>query len=206
MKKSSWTMLGASVTASLVLGGSLTAAHASPSEPMPAVSAERSAGHSAEDVFRGVVFGQGDVGRILTDLVPSADKSSDVKHEIDRIVADVTAHEDGFLSSFARSMQSGDVVRVQDAVNEAATVLNGSLARLGYVDAAENGSISPQCITVTLFAAAALVYALGAVLQITLVATYNIYANKTKVTSRSTSSSDLSHDTWLAEVTTALAR
>lgn len=194
------------VTASLVLGGTISAAQAMPEGVSKSISRSASSHYSNEQVFRGALFGEGEVGKKLRGLVPEIDSSAEIDAEITKIVTDIESHEPGYLGRFAKLVQSGEVLEVKKAFDGVGDVLNMSLTRLGYNDAADSGSLSPQCITVVLFAAAALVYAAVAVLQIGAVATLQVYANKTKVKSVAGPGSGLTYDKWLAQVTKALAR
>lgn len=204
MKKMTKTMLVGALSLGLVASG-VSAASASdaaaPARRVVAASAS-SERFSGEELFRGVVFGQGKAGRVLGDLTAPVQMTREVEREIDRIVSDIRSEEPGFFVDFAAQAQSGDVIQVRDAFAALGRVLDATLDNLGYSDGSNATTVTPRCIQVVLFAVGALVYAGAAILQVAAVAVSVWYAGPRSADAQP----QLSYEKWIAEATVRLAR
>jgi len=206
LRKLAHGVIGLGVTAIIVLTGSMTAAQATTGgQSVAGRAVVIPAQHTDEEVFRGAIFGQGEVGELLEDLVPVWVESEEVAVEVDNIVADIANNDPAYFGDFATLVQSGEVLQVKEAFDGVGEVLEGSLVRLGYEEASESGEITPQCIQVVLVIAAVVAYAAAAILQFGAVATTALYSTKVKTIS-GPKSSDLTYDVWLAGMTVTLAK
>lgn len=157
---------------------------------------------SGEELFRGVVFGQGKAGKVLGDLTAAVRITPELEREIDRIVSDIQSEDASFLSEFAARAQSGDVIQVRDAFTSLGQALETTLSNLGYADGSNAVAVTPRCIQVVLFAVAAVVYAGAAILQVAAVAVSVWYAGPRSMDAQP----QLSYERWIAEATVRLAR
>ncbi|MFJ8894934.1 hypothetical protein ACIRCZ_10135 [Leifsonia sp. NPDC102414] len=205
MRNTARVLLVGALSAGL-LAGSVTSASASgiaeATERQITVSSSTSQKFNGEELFRGVVFGQGAAGNVLGGLSARVRITPEVEREIDRIVADIQAEDEGFFSEFATLAQSGDVLQVRDAFARLGQVLETSLENLGYSDGSNAATVTPRCIQVVLFAVAALVYAGAAILQVAAVAVSVWYAGPRSMDTQP----QLSYEKWIAEATVRLAR
>jgi SdpC family antimicrobial peptide len=180
------------------------AAHAASPADSRKNSPVSTARYSGEDIFRAVVFGQGTLARGLGGLVEPVPATPEVQLEIDRLSSKMSTLDPTFFADFATRAQSGDVFQVSDAFEDLDAHVSEALSALGYTSAARDGSITPQCITVVLFAAAALVVGGVAVLTVAAVATTALYSTKTKVISGPSATEGLSKEKLLMSLTSAL--
>lgn len=205
MRSATKVLLVGTLSLGLVAGG-VTAASASgmreSSERLSVAAGETNKRFNGEDLFRGVVFGQGKARKLLGDLRAHVEITPDVELEIDRIVADIQAKNAGFFLEFGAKAQSGDVLQVRDAFASLGHALESTLDNLGYPDVANSEAITPRCIQVVLFAVAALVYAGAAILQVAAVAVSVWYAGPRSIDGQP----QLSYEKWIAEATVRLAR
>ena len=112
MRSATTVLLVGTLSLGLVAGG-VTAASASgmreSSERLSVAAGETNKRFNGEDLFRGVVFGQGKARKLLGDLRAHVEITPDVELEIDRIVADIQAKNAGFFLEFGAKAQSGGV-------------------------------------------------------------------------------------------------
>ena len=200
MKKAIKILTTGVVTVSLAISGATAAGASSATTASKGrgVSVAQSGRFTGEELFRGVVFGQGGAGHALGNLTASVDLSPEVVREIDVIVAEVQAQAPSFFDQFAAMAQSGDVMKVERAFTELGTVLDAALEHLGYRADVNTRDVSPACIQVVLFAVGALVYAGVAILQVAAVAVSVLYASPRDAQPA------LSHEKWIAEATVRL--
>jgi len=204
MRNTARLLLVWALSAGLIAGGATAASASGVSESTErriAVSGSTSEPFNGEELFRGVVFGQGTAGKVLGNLTARVRVTPEVEGEIDRIVADIQAEDAGFFSEFATLAQSGDVIQVRDAFASLGQALESSLDNLGYSDGSNAATITPRCIQVVLFAVAALVYAGAAILQVAAVAVSVWYAGPRSMDTQP----QLSYEKWIAEATVRLA-
>lgn len=185
-----------------LVGAGVTGASASSETGRDRVQVVASKQFTGEDLFRGVVFGQGPARDVLGNLTARVAVTPDVAREIDRIVSDVRREDPDFFDDFADLAQSGDVVRVKDAFARLGAVLETALDNLGYTDGSNSAVLTPRCIQIVLFAVGAVVYAGAAILQVAAVAVSVWYAGPRSATSQP----ELSYEKWIAEATVRLAR
>lgn len=204
MKKMAKTAMVAVLSMGLVASGVTTASASVGVPTAQRVTADIAAhqGFSGEELFRGVVFGQGSAGKVLGDLTARVALTREVEREIDRIVAEIQREESGFFSEFASLAQSGDVIQVRDAFADLGRALNSALENLGYADGSNATAVTPRCIQVVLFAVGAVVYAGAAILQVAAVAVSVWYAGPKSAGAQP----QLTHEKWIAEATVRLAR
>lgn len=204
MRKMTKTMMVGALALGLVASGvsAASASTAAATERMTTAARVTSDRFDGEELFRGVVFGQGKAGRVLGDLTAPVQITREVESEIDRIVADIRAENPGFFAQFATQAQSGDVIQVRDAFAGLGRALDTSLDNLGYSDSSNTATVTPRCIQVVLFAVGALVYAGAAILQVAAVAVSVWYAGPRSAEGQP----QLSYEKWIAEATLRLAR
>jgi SdpC family antimicrobial peptide len=205
MMKITKTMLVGMLSLGLVASGvsAASAASAPASTERGTASARATSDRfDGEELFRGVVFGQGKAGRVLGDLTAPVQITREVESEIDRIVADIRTEDPGFFAQFATRAQSGDVIQVRDAFADLGRALDRTLNNLGYEDGSNAATVTPRCIQVVLFAVGALVYAGAAILQVAAVAVSIWWAGPRT----SEGQPQLSYEKWIAEATVRLAR
>ena len=210
MSKLGKAFIGVSVSATLVLAGTLTGTAVFAADRAPVakahvaavVATDTHAPLDGETLFRAVVFGQGDAAPRFAELTKSIEKDEEINGEIDRVVAAIETADPSYFDTFADLAQSGDVLKVEKAFQITGPVVEAALTSLGYGPNVQNDTVSPQCIQVVLFAVAALVYAGAAILQVAAVAVSFWYADGDP---SSRQAQTLTQEKWIAAVTKALA-
>ena len=209
MSKIGRVIMGISVSATLVLAGTLTSTAVVAAEPAPISAApaavimkkDAHAPLDGETLFRAVVFGQGAAAERFSDLTKPVEKTEEINSEINRVVAAIDTADPAYFDNFADLAQSGNVLKVEEAFRITGPVLNSALTTLGYGTEANKDIVSPQCIQVILFAVAVLVYAAAGILQVAAVAV-SVWYEPSDSSSRL--SAPLSKDKWIAAATKAL--
>ncbi|MET7852276.1 sporulation delaying protein family toxin [Streptomyces avermitilis] len=183
-------------------------------KPAAAVSAA-SAKTDGENVFRGLFFGQGKVGRELAvlDLFSEArqyiDNDSPDEIRASNIVVElINKRAPGFFADLSTTARSGDPRQVEKAVTDAQNMLL-TVAKSTSAKPAEDGQLCG--VTVAVAAAvvhvAAVITAAGAVITVTVAAGANFVKGKNWFWSADPTSGDgtpLSQDEAVAQVTQAL--
>ncbi|MFI0774748.1 sporulation delaying protein family toxin [Streptomyces sp. NPDC021212] len=177
-----------------------------------------SAKADGENVFRGVFFGQGKVGRELAklELFSEARKhldnnSADEVRASDAVIELINKRSPGFFADLSGRARSGDPHQVEKAVTDAQNMLLAVAKDNKGKSAApvENGQLCG--VTVAVGAAvvhiAAVITAAGAVVTVTLAVGANFVKGKNWVFSEEPTAGDdtpLSRDEAIAQVTQAL--
>ncbi|MFI5966527.1 hypothetical protein ACIA8J_30765 [Streptomyces asoensis] len=178
----------------------------------PAVSAKT----DGENVFRGLFFAQGQVGRDLADLDLFAQARQHLDNEdLDEVRASnavielINKRSAGFFADFGTRARSGDPRQVEAAVADAQHMLL-SVAQNKSATPVENGQLCG--VTVAVGAAvvhiAAVITAAGAVVTVTVAVGANFVKGKNWFWSPQPTTGDgtpLSKDEAVAQVTRALA-
>ena len=144
--------------------------------PRPVLAQTQSAPRTftGSQIFRGLLFGEAPVSQLFPEVWASeqAIQSLDTKEKVialndlkKSVIADIISHDSTFMARFGQEMQSGDVLRIQAALDEAGQNTFSAMQRLGYLDGAGNpttnlGAAQGDCLSV---AVAAAVVVVGAV-------------------------------------------
>jgi SdpC family antimicrobial peptide len=146
------------------------AACADVNSPAPA-PLERAAVRSGEEMFRGIVFGEGTVGRMLPEMwgegrdpIASLGREQLQRYERNKttLIARIRTADADFLARFGADVQSGDHVRVERAMDESAALIRR------VADAPGSGLSNPgtgmgNCVAVAVAVAGAAVAVVNAV-------------------------------------------
>jgi SdpC family antimicrobial peptide len=133
------------VTAALIISIALLGVRSS------AFAKAKARSFTGEDVYRGLVWGEGPVSKLLPEVwsMDAVAAHSDTKEKMmawndakEHVVAKIKAKDPTFMSRFGEEMQSGDHLRVQAAMSEASTNTVQTLSEMGYVD--EDGNAVPD--------------------------------------------------------------
>lgn len=200
--------------AALCVSAAPSAMAGTSAKPAVAVSAV-SAKADGENVFRGLFFGQGKVGRELADL----DLFSEARQYIDNdspdeirasdiVVELIDKRSPGFFADLSTKARSGDPRQVEKAVTDAQHMLL-AVAKNKSAKPVEDGQLCG--VTVAVAAAvvhvAAVITAAGAVVTVTVAVGANFVKGKNWFWSSEPTSGDgtpLSQDEAVAQVTQAL--
>ncbi|MEV0258554.1 sporulation delaying protein family toxin [Streptomyces sp. NPDC050732] len=178
----------------------------------PAISAQA----DGENIFRGLFFAQGEVGKDLSrlDLFSKArqhldNESADEKRAANAVISLINKKSPGFFADFSKKSRSGDPRQVEQAVSKAQSTLLSVAKEEKSAMPVENGQ---RCgVTVAVGAAvvhvAAVVTAAGAVVTVTVAVGANFVKGKNWFWSAEPTSGDgtpLSKDEAVAQVTKAL--
>lgn len=183
-------------------------------KPAVTISAA-SAKTDGEDLFRGLFFGQGKVGRELAELELFADARKSLDNDsLDEIRASnivvelINKRSSGFFADFSAKARSGDPRQVEKAVTDAQHMLL-AVAKGKSATPVEDGQLCG--VTVAVAAAvvhvAAVITAAGAVVTVTVAVGANFVKGKNWFWSSEPTSGDgtpLSQDEAVAQVTQAL--
>ena len=102
---------------------------------------------TGSQIFRGLLFGDAPVSQLFPEIwaAEQAVQSLDTKEKVltwndlkRSVVADIISHDSMFMGRFGEEMQSGDVLRIQAALDEAGQKTVSTMQRLGYIDGAGN--------------------------------------------------------------------
>ncbi|MFD7258472.1 sporulation delaying protein family toxin [Streptomyces sp. NPDC059874] len=188
---------------------------AKPVAAAPVVS-EAAAKADGQNVFRGLFFGQGAVGRDLAELPLFSEARQNLDNgDIDEIRASnavidlIDKRDPGFFAGLSRKTRSGDPRQVEKAVIDAQNMLMSVAQKDNSATPVENGQLCG--VTVAVGAAvvhiAAVVTAAGAVVTVTVAVGANFVKGKNWFWSPEPTSSDatpLTRDEAVAQVTKAL--
>ena len=161
--------------------------------------------YSGEALFRGIAFGQGEVGSKLTEIWPDGGaegiaktpaQAIAVRGFIDETVRSIRKTDPTFFERFAAATQSGDHFKVDRAINEAVNQVQ--VVASAHKPTGPNGSVSAECVVVDAFAVIQYAVAVTAFAVAVVVIFAEIQA--------STKASNLKHDTLVNAVATNLAR
>jgi SdpC family antimicrobial peptide len=108
-----------------------------PEARTPAAPANRLAGMTGEEAFRGIFFGEGRVAAALPEiwegksleqrtsekLTDQADRLAALRAGMDEMVARIAAADPTFFPRFGQAVQSGDRLKVGAAIDEAAALI-----------------------------------------------------------------------------------
>ncbi|MCX4671195.1 sporulation delaying protein family toxin [Streptomyces sp. NBC_01381] len=208
---------GITTAAVCVVGSNAVAADTGTDTAKAAVSAPAiSAKTDGENIFRGLFFSQGKVGKDLSrlDLFSEArqhldNESADEKRASDAVIKLINKKSPGFFADFSKKSRSGDPRKVERAVSEAQATLLSVAKEDKSAMPVENGQ---RCgVTVAVGAAvvhvAAVVTAAGAVVTVTVAVGANFVKGKNWFWSAQPTGGDgtqLSKDEAVAQVTKAL--
>ncbi|MFF9981200.1 MULTISPECIES: sporulation delaying protein family toxin [Streptomyces] len=213
------TLLVAGMTAAALCVAAAPSAVANPTaEPVKAAAAAApvSAKADGEQVFRGLFFGQGEVGRGLSQLDLFAEARQHLDNDdLDEIRASnavidlINKRSPGFFAELSAKTRSGDPRKVEKAVTDAQDMLLSVAQKSDTATPVENGQLCG--VTVAVGAAvvhvAAVVTAAGAVVTVTVAVGANFVKGKNWFWSPQPTTGDgtpLSKDEAVAQVTKAL--
>lgn len=200
MRKSTFALLGG-LTALAITTSTTQIASASPevSDQVAAPVTVQTHGFSGEDLFQGLVFGDGPVAQAHPELVPQVDLSAEQEAVVDDMLVQLHQQDARFFDRFAAGMQSGNPMLVQRAAQDAHVQLDS------LVDTT-SPSTDPMCVAVFIVAVAVLVtLALGVV---SVAANVNAVANVTVTVNYRMPrlpQGSLVGERWVAEATRSLA-
>ncbi|MFD3775124.1 sporulation delaying protein family toxin [Streptomyces sp. NPDC058612] len=212
-------LMVAGVTAAALCVAAAPSAMADPgakSVATVAAASPASAKADGERVFRGLFFGQGEVGRDLSQLDLFAEARQHVDNgDLEEVRASnavidlINQHSPGFFAELSTKTRSGDPRQVEKAVTEAQNQLLTVAKKADTATPAENGQLCG--VTVAVGAAvvhiAAVVTAAGAVVTVTIAVGANFVKGKNWFWSPQPTTGDgtpLSKDEAVAQVTKAL--
>lgn len=163
--------------------------------------------YGGEELLRAIVFGDLSQTPTLVGEVPSTPQSAEAEIVIDGLIEQIAETDPLFFDAFASKLQSGDVLQVQEALDDSGLALSDALVDGGY--ATEGELVSPQwaAIAVVVFAVGAVVVAGAAVLVVSVVSVNGQVATNFQVKNSSGRSvpGSLSQEKMIAELTLALS-
>ena len=163
---------GAVVAAAVAIGG--FSANAATAHDNPRAGAKL----SDSDIVRGIAFGRGPamkpLGLPAVHVKGVTDQKLDA--QIDRVIGDINTHDRAGLHQAAQNLRSGDVYKVNTALDETAQLVSGSVKRLdpaavkqfaNHPDAPGCGAVAVCVVEVVAAAGAAVVVSVGAAVTAT---------------------------------------
>ncbi|WP_051263387.1 sporulation delaying protein family toxin [Tuberibacillus calidus] len=173
---------------------------------------EKSQKYSGEELFRGLVFGQGDVAKLFPEMWGKSQleltNSKESLKAVDLVISQINKNSPNFFNHFKTVIESGNPYlidqegqEVKKVIKEAFKDINGKYPELKYPE------IGTDCVIVTfVYAYAGVVHTAGAAINVAaavdvwLWAGFWMYPKNTKNTS-----SDLAKEEFISEISERLA-
>lgn len=84
---------------------------------------EAAAQYSGEELFSGIYFGDGEVGKLFPEVWEKSDlkdfsKNPEVKEAIKSIISELEKNEEGYFENFRKAVTSGNHIKVKNQLNK----------------------------------------------------------------------------------------
>lgn len=173
----------------------------------PAAAATRESGPSAglaarydgQSVLRGLAFGQGPVAERFSEFQGLRAPSPPELAVMELIIGDIGEHHPGFFDTFASDMQSGNRVRIRQAIVVASEALMSALRNLNAVAS----GVTITCTDILVFEIVLVALALAAVIVV-VAGEAAVYLSRVFFAAAPAGASTLSRDQWVNRIALVL--